>query len=43
MKLVNYRSALNPRVVYTYDCSKVVVPVLLLLCVALWFILWGDL
>ena len=30
-------------VFYSIDCSKVVVPVLVLLFVALWFILQGDL
>ena len=37
------KSALNPTVVYSTDCSKVVVPVLVLLFVGLWFILRGDL
>ena len=38
------KSALNPRwVVYSTDRSKAVVPVLILLFVALWFILRGDL
>ena len=32
---------LNPPVVYTADRSKAVVPVLFLLCVALWFTLRG--
>ena len=35
-------SALNPPVVYPTDRSKAVVPVLVLLFVALWFILRGD-
>ena len=43
MKLANCRSALNPTVVYSTDRSKAVVPVLVLLFVALWFILRGDL
>ena len=37
------KSALNPPVVYSTDRSKAVVPVLVLLFVALWFILRGDL
>ena len=36
MKLVDCESALNLPVVYTTDHSKAVVPVLLLLCVALY-------
>ena len=36
-------SSLNPLVVYSNDRSKAVVPVLVLLFVALWFILRGDL
>ena len=43
MKLASCKSALNPPVVYSTDCSKAVVPVLVLLFVALWFILRGDL
>ena len=43
MKLVSCKSALNPPVVYSTDRSKAVVPVLVLLYVALWFILRGDL
>ena len=43
MKLVGRKSALNPQVVYSADRSKAVVPVLVLLFVALWFILRGDL
>ena len=43
MKLASCKSALNPRVVYSTDRSKAVVPVLVLLFVALWFILRGDL
>ena len=37
------KSALNPPVVCSTDSSKAVVPVLVLLFVALWFILWVDL
>ena len=36
-------SALNPPVVYSTERSKAAVPVLVLLLVALWFILRGDL
>ena len=45
VKLVSCKSALNPPppVVYSTGRSKAVVPVLVLLFVALWFILWGDL
>ena len=43
MKLVGRKSAFNPPVVYSTNCSKVVIPVLVLLFVALWFILRGDL
>ena len=43
VKLASYKSALNPLVVYSTDRSKAVVPVLVLLFVALWFILRGDL
>ena len=43
MKLASCKSALNPAVVYSTDRSKAVVPVLVLLFVALWFILRGDL
>ena len=43
MKLAICKSALSPPVVYSTDCSKAVVPVLVLLFVALWFILRGDL
>ena len=42
VKLASCKSALKPPVVYT-DLSKAVVPVLVLLFVALWFILRGDL
>ena len=43
MKLASCKSALNPPVVYSTGRSKAVVPVLLLLFVALWLILRGDL
>ena len=43
VKLAGRKSALNPPVVYSIDRSKAVVLVLFLLCVALWFILRGDL
>ena len=43
MKLAGCKSALNPTVVYSTDRSKAVVPVLVLLFGALWFVLWGDL
>ena len=46
MKLASCTSALNPptpAVVYSTDRSKAVVPVLVLLFGALWFILRGDL
>ena len=43
MKLASCKSALNPTVVYSTDRSKAVVPVLVLLFVALWFTLRGDL
>ena len=43
VKLVSCKSALNPPVVYSTDRSKAVVPVLVLLFVASWFILRGDL
>ena len=42
MKWASCKSALNPTVVYSTDRSKSVVPVLVLLFVALWFILRGD-
>ena len=41
VKLASCKSALNPPMVYSTDRSKVVVPVLLF--VAVWFILRGDL
>ena len=43
VKLASCKSALNPPVVCSTDRSKAVVPVLVLLLVALWFILLGDL
>ena len=43
VKLASCKSALNPPLVYSTDHSKAVVPVLVLLFVALWFILRGDL
>ena len=43
VKLASCKSALNPPVVCCTDRSKAVVPVLVLLLVALWFILRGDL
>ena len=43
VKLASCKSALNPLVVCSTDRSKPVVPVLVLLFVALWFILRGDL
>ena len=43
VKLASCKTALNPPVVYSTDRSKAMVPVLVLLFVALWFILRGDL
>ena len=43
VKLAGRISALNPLVVYSADRSKALVQVLVLLFVALWFILQGDL
>ena len=43
VKLASCKSALNPTVVYSTDRSKAVVPILVLLFVALWFIPRGDL
>ena len=43
MKLASCKSVLNPPVVYSTDRTKAVVPVLVLVFVALWFILQGDL
>ena len=42
MKLASCKSALNPAVAFSTDRSKALVPVLVLLFVALWFILRGD-
>ena len=43
VKLASCKSALNPPAVYSTDRSKAVVQVLVLLFVALWIILRGDL
>ena len=46
MKLASCKNALNPPVDYSTDRSKAVIPVipvLVLLFIALWFILRGDL
>ena len=43
VKLISCKSALNPTVVYSTDRSKAVAPELVLLFVAFWFILRGDL
>ena len=43
VKLASCKCDLNPLVVYSTDRSKAVVPVLVLLFVALWFILRGVL
>ena len=43
VKLASCKSVLNPPVVYSTDRSKAVVLVLVLIFVALWFILRGDL
>ena len=43
MKLASCKSALNPPLVCSTDRSKAVVSVLVLLFVAFWFILRGDL
>ena len=43
VKLASCKNALNPQVVCSTDRSKAVVPVLVLLFVAFWFILRGDL
>ena len=43
VKLAGRKSVSNPSVVYSADGSEVVVPVSVLLFVALWFILRGDL
>ena len=43
VKLASCKSALNPPVICSTDRSKAVVPVLVVLFVALWFILRDDL
>ena len=43
VKLSSCKSAFIPRWVYSTDRSKAVIPVLVLLFIALWFILRGDL
>ena len=43
VRLAGCKSALNSPVVYSTDRSRAVVPVLVLLFVALWVILRGDL
>ena len=43
VKLASCKRALNPPVVCSTDRSKAVVPVLVVLFVAFWFILRGDL
>ena len=43
VNLASCGGALSPPMVYSTDCSKAVVPLLVLLFVALWFILRGDL
>ena len=43
VKSARFKIVLNPSVVYSTDRSKALVPVLVLLLVALWFILRGDL
>ena len=43
VKLVGCKIALNTPVVYSTDRSKAVVQVIVLLFVALWFIIRGDL
>ena len=43
VKLASYKNALNPSMLYSTDRSKAVVLVLVLLFVALWFILRGNL
>ena len=43
MKLIGCKKVLKPPVIYSTDRSEAVVPVLVLLFVALWFILRGDL
>ena len=41
--LVDCKSVLNPAVAYFTDRSKAMVPMLLILCVALWLVLRGYL
>ena len=43
VNLASCKSALNPPVVYSTDRSNEVVPVFVLLFIALWFSLRGDL
>ena len=43
VKLASCKSGLNPPVVYSTDPSKALLPMLVLLFVAWWFILRGDL
>ena len=43
VKLASCKSALNPHLVYSTGRSKADAPMLVLLFVALWFILRGDL
>ena len=43
VKLIDGKISLHPTVVYTTDLSRAVVTVLLLIYIALWFILRGDL
>ena len=43
MKLAGCKSVLNPTVVYSTDRSTATIPVLVLLFIALWFILRGEL
>ena len=43
VKMASCKSALNPSVDHSTDRSKAMIPVLVLLFVALWFILRGDL
>ena len=42
VKLASCKSALNSPMVYSTDRSKAMVPVLVVLFVALWFIVRGD-
>ena len=43
MKLAGLKSALNPPVVYSTDCSKAVVPVLVFLICSVFFVSKGNL